>query len=216
MRSIVSGAALVALLCLGSTAPAAEGWYAAAGVAGADLGLDQSRQGLALEVGRILPLPGSRFDFAFRGEYLQKVGNQPRVFVTEENPGFVGDEELVLHYLQPAVSLGYSWPMPSVAPRIYAGASMGLKLGETWNHPADDGLEIFGFEDTDFALHAGASLTWRRWLLDARWEQGLVSQLLVDEGAALTQKAEDPLAGVDDPEDGAKITTWRVLLGFSF
>ena len=219
MRESAKGCLLlVACACLWTAGPsaAAEGWNAGAGVVGADLGLDQSRVGLALEVGRILPMPGSRFDFAFRGEYVQKAGKQPRVFVPDEGGAYVGDEEIVLHYLQPAVSLGCRWSELPVAPRLYAGGAMGLKVGESWTRPVEDGLEIIGFEDIDFSIHVGAMLTWRRWSLDLRWEQGLTSQLLIDEGFDPLAKAEDPLEGVDPAEGGAKIRCWRAGLVRAF
>lgn len=218
MGTMARRVGILALGLAGCAAPvlAGEGWYVGAGVAGADVGLDESRLGWTVEVGRTLPLPGTDLDFSFRGEYVQKAGNQPRLFVPEDEVGAIGDEELVLHYLQPSVSLGRTWPLLPVAPRLYLGAAMGLKLSESWTRPVEDGLDIIGYEETDFLLHAGASLAWRRWLLDLRWEQGLVSQLLIDEGVDPLEKAEDPLADVDDPEEGKKITCWRVGLGWSF
>lgn len=218
MRSIVGNLCLVVLGVAGlvPAAHADEGWYAAAALAGSDVGLDESRLGLALEAGRFLPLPGSRFDLVFYGEYIQKAGNQPRAFVPEDDVALIGDEELVLHYLQPALGVGWSWSSLPVKPRLYVAGAMALKVSESWTRPVEDGLEIVGYEDTDFLLHAGAALDWRGWRLDLRWEQGLTSQLLIDERIDPLAKAEDPLADVEDPEDGAKITSWRVGIARTF
>lgn len=218
MRTMAAAMCLVALGWLGPACASAaqDGWYAAAGVAGSDVGLDEGRLGPALEVGRVLPIPGSAFDFLFYGEYIQKAGNQKRWFQPADDAGFVGDEELILHYLQPALGVGYSFPALPVRPRLYLAAAMALKVSESWTRPVEDGLEIVGYEDTDFLLHAGAALDWRGWSLDVRWEQGLTAQLLIDEGIDPLAKADDPLADVDDPEEGAKITSWRVGIARSF
>ncbi len=204
------------LLCCASASFAANDWYAGIGVTGADVGLDESRPGLSVGVGRVWSLPGLPLDLGFAGEYVQKAGNQSRLFYPSDGTPAVGDEEIRLHYLQPAVSLGYTWARLPVAPRLYLGAAMALKLSESWTRPVEDGQEVLFYDDYDLSLQFGVTFSLARVGLDLRWSHGVINQLNEIETEFPSEKSVDPLPGVDAAEDGAKISHWSAGVFYRF
>ena len=178
-RFLAAGLILAAVLATGIAS--GQTWQATAGLTGADVGLDENRLGVALGAGRSFDLPGGVFDFRFAGEYVQKAGSQPRMFTPEEGTPFLGDEEVLLHYLQPVVSLGASLPVQRVVPRAYVGAALALKVSESWTRPVEDGQEQLGYEDTDFTLHAGVSAGVGPVEIDFRYSVGVNASLIVDD-----------------------------------
>jgi hypothetical protein len=214
-KTIVSGLLFLVLFFAGPVL--GQTWQVGAGLSQADVGLDGNGMGLTLSVGRSLVFHDEWLDFSFAGEYVQKAGVQPRMFTSAETPLFRDDEKIRLHYLQPSMSLGVRRPGTSVVPRIYAGASMGLKVHEGWTRPVEDGQELLSYEDTDFQVHLGASLQFNHVGLDFRYCAGLVSQLVVEPiNFPSLLKADDPLPDVDDAEDGAKISSWQAAATWSF
>ena len=211
------GSGLILLITLTAVAASGQDWRISGGITGADVGLHENKTGMALGVGRSLAFHDGWFDFTFLGEYVQKAGNQPREFFPADGPIYVDDEVIRLHYLQPSVLLGVRYPGRAIVPRLYAGLSLALKVNEAWSRPLDDGEDILSYEDIDTVAHVGASLQRNSLGVDFRYSFGLVSQLIVQQKSfPKITKAEYPLEGIAEPEDGAKLTNWRLGLTWIF
>ncbi len=188
-----------------------------AGWTESDLGLENRGNGFYAGVQNSWPL-GNDFDFTAAGEYQNKSASQLLDYTNPDEGLFSSEGEITLHCFQPAFFVGYSIPMDSFRPRLYVGGSILLKLNESWNEPegSDSGLRLY-YDDFDIQLHAGFSLQYNRFLLDARYSAGLFEMLSVESSQLETsvsgpQKAEIP----ELPEDGTKINSIQVGIGYTF
>ena len=190
-----------------------------AGWTRSDVGLHNDGDGIYLSVGNSVPLHDSIFDLIYALDYVQKKGSQPTPF-SDPVAGFaVEDAEVTLHVLEPAVFVGASVPNLSFVPRVYVGGSIGLKVKESWSDFPGEPNQNYGYKETDVIVHVGASLAVGPVLLDVRWSKSAVGQLLRDDQNLPlwnANKADDPLAAIDAPEEGFKTEVLRVGVGYSF
>lgn len=188
-----------------------------AGWTHADVGLQNEGDGFFVGVGSGIPWENRYFDASYAFEYVQKVGSQP-TFFSDPVEGFTTtDAKVTLHCLQPAIFLGARIPDLGFVPRIYAGASVVLKVEESWSDfPGQAHLE-WGYKNTDIAGHLGASLSLGPVTVDFRFTQGFTGQLLYDNTPQpLAAKAEELPEGTFLPEEGAKLTHYQLGAGFTF
>jgi hypothetical protein len=166
-----------------------------------------------------VPLHDSIFDLSYALDYVQKKGSQPTPF-SDPVAGFaVEDAEVTLHVLEPGVFVGASVPNLSFVPRVYVGGSIGLKVKESWSDFPGEPNQNYGYKETDVIVHVGASLAVGPVMLDVRWSKSAVGQLLRDDQNLPlwnANKADDPLATIDAPEEGFKTEVLRVGVGYSF
>lgn len=197
---------------------AAAAWLVEAGWSHADVGLDAAGDGLCLGAGQRLPLGEGPWSLDLLAEYVQKAGSQPRLFVDPLTDASLGDEEIRLHYLQPTVLIGRDLLRRPGGPRPYAGASLALKMGETWTRPVEDGQDPYAYEDIDVVAHLGVSAGVARAVLDFRYSWGLAGQLIVQPTTGDTAaKAADYLpAGTLEPEDGARLSHFQLTATVAF
>jgi len=202
----------VAIVSFCASAGPAAAFQIHAGLIRSDVGLDQEGSGFTFGVGGQTPLGTGPFDFTGTLEYLQKRGTQPMIVSNPKLGPVRADAEVTLHCLQPAGFLGWSFPVGSLVPRLYAGASVSVKLGESWDRLEGGVATDYSYEDVDFLVHLGATLRYREFFfLDVRWSQGLMEQVVVRDGSAA--KAQDPLTGARLPEDGDTVSSFQIGLG---
>lgn len=203
-------ALVCALVLFASTAPALEltgGWVQA------DLALEEKGDGVYLGVQEVWPIGDGPFIFIAAAEYQLRRGLQTFNYTHPDRGLFQEQGEVSLHYLQTAGFLGVEVPVGTRSLRFYGGASMGIKLDESWDEPeADKGLDL-GFEDQDLQLHLGMSFPFGRYLVDARYTAGLLEQVIIrDAGAILPDKA----AGDELPGGGEKVNIMQIGFGVRF
>ena len=184
-----------------------------AGWVNADVGLQERGDGFYAGIQDSWALGTGSFDITVAGEYVQKKGSQMR-FYSDPHSGLTeGEAKLNLHCLQPAAFLGYAVPMTNWKPRLYTGLSVVLNLEESWDEPQGETDGEYSYENMDLQIHLGFSLEISRFLVDARYSSGLMEQLIDGtSNAVLPNKAEEP----DLPENGSKISSYQVGIGYSF
>ena len=210
-------AVVVALLALAVLPAAAGAVEIHAGWVRADLGLDAQGDGFTAGVGGTWPLGTGSFDVTASGEYVVKRGSQP-LMVGNPDLGLVrSDAEVTLRCLQPAAFVGFNVPLGAVRPRLYAGASISIKLDESWQRTPGATNRDYGYEDVDAAVHLGVQLrTGGRFFLDARYNHGLLEQVVDRDGDAAATKEFDPLTGAQVPEDGDTVSSYQLGVGVVF
>ncbi len=211
-RMTILGAMVLLAVALGGPGNA-RALQVTAGYTRSDVGLHEDGDGFTLAVGGNVLRRTGPVDLTVAVEYVQRAGTQPRYFSHPVEGLVLGDAEVKLHYLQPAVFAGVTMPLGGLAPRFYGGFSLALKVGEDWTQPAGETNGDLGYEDTDFLGHVGLSLGVNRFCLDFRYSFGFNSQL-IDGTHPVAKAAGDD--GVDDVEDGAKISGFQVGLGMGF
>ena len=214
IRAMMGVLAVLAAAVLPAAAAAVEihaGWVHA------DLGLDGQGDGFTAGVGGTWPVGAGPFDVTATGEYVVKRGSQP-LLVGNPDLGLVrSDAEVTLRCLQPAAFVGFNVPLGAVRPRLYAGASISIKLDETWDRTPGLTNRDYGYEDVDAAVHLGAQLRFRgRVFLDARYSHGLLEQVVDRDGDAAAAKESDPLTGAQLPEDGDTVSSYQLGVGVVF
>jgi hypothetical protein len=208
------------LLCL-SLLSALPGAAAAVEVYGgwtrSDVGLHAKGEGLYLGVGNAVPTKTPILDVMYSLEYVQKVGSQPTAFADIiGGPEIYEDAKVTLHYLQPSIFVGAKVPALPVIPRVFGGLSIGLKVKESWDEFPGITASEYGYKNTDIVGHLGFSLGLGPVAVQVRYSFGFTGQLLRDNRQPVGLKADDPLAGVKDPEVGAKISTLHLGAAFGF
>ena len=208
------------LLSLGvvlAASPAAA-WYVIAGAGESDVGLDGTGTGYNLGFGGSWPIAEGPFDVSAELAYVQRAGSQPMYFTSTESGLFLDDAKVRLHMIRPAFFGGVNLLQGTVVPRAYAGFSAGVKVSESWDKPEGETNQVYGYEDIDAEFHAGLSVGVGRFLLDFRYNHGLLEQLVVRDAdnAGPWEKADDDLDGVETPEDGATVTSWQLGLAVGF
>lgn len=236
MRSPLPGFSCAAvLLCFmlvfSATSLTAEAVTVSAGWSRADVGLHNKGDGIYLGVGHSLPLPNPVFETVYSLEYVQKKGSHPTSFFDPIGGFTVEDAEVTLHVVQPSLFLGVRIPDLPVAPRLYVGGSLGLKVKESWSDFPGVPDRAYGYKETDVIAHVGAAVGLGPVSLDLRWSQSLVGQLLFDpqqlplsgvnspqgESSQRTAaKADDALAGVGVPEEGHKTSVLQFGVTYGF
>jgi len=201
------------LMVLILLAPAAQALTVTAGWVHADIGLEEDGDGFFTEIQETWPLGSSGFDVTVAGEYLQRAGTMHRYYSDPHTGQIHGEANVTLHGLQPAVFLGWRLPVSSFTSRIYTGTSVILSVSESWDEPEGETNGDYGYENLDFQIHAGFLNEISSFVLDVRFSYGLIDQL-VDRTEELLypNKAEV----IDYPEDGAKITSVQIGVGYSF
>ncbi len=219
--SSISSAVFVFVLCgsiLLSAAPVAA-WTAAAGWTRSDVGLQNREDGLYLGVSNAITWDNPVFDARYAFEYVQKKGSQPTFFSDPVGGFALEDAEVTLHMVQPAIFFGARIPNLSFVPRAYVGGSFALKVNESWADFPGVPHQAYGYKETDVVVHVGASLGVGAFVMDVRWSKSTVGQLLIDTQATpldTPAKATDVLAGIAEPESGAKTEVVQVSIGFVF
>lgn len=204
---------LLAITLLMVLASSAQALYVTAGWTDADIGLEENGNGFYGGIQDSWTLGSGLFDFTVAGEYLQKAGSMHRYYSDPHTGLTFGEAKVRLHCLQPAAFLGLSVPVSGFTPRVYTGASVVLKLADSWDEPEGSTDGDYSYEKMDFQLHVGFSLQVSRFMLDARYSSGLMDQLVDRTGqVASPLKAEVP----ELPEDNAKISSVQVGIGYSF
>lgn len=205
---------LAAIVIHPATAAAVEAY---GGWARSDVGLHAEGEGIYLGVGNDVPMKSLVLDFSYSVEYVQKKGSQPTAFADPiGGPEIYEDSKVTLHYLQPSIFLGARIPGLPVVPRVFTGFSIGLKVDESWDEFPGVTVSEYGYKNTDLVGHVGFSLGVGPVSGQVRYSFGLTGQLLHDNSRPLGLKADDPLAGVTEPEVGAKISTLHVGAAFGF
>lgn len=191
-----------------------------AGVTHSDVGLYKDGSGGVLGIGQnILSDPGL-VDLTVMVEYVQRGGSQPRYFSHPTNGLVLDDADVLLHQLQTAAFVGRSFPFSRFTPRVYGGASVAIKLSESWTQPEGNTAGVIGYEDTDFILHLGVTMDFTRYFVDARYSFGMTKQLIDTtdpltkiDGLKAAAEVED---GIGEFEDGAKVSGFQMSLGYRF
>lgn len=215
MKKLMCACGLIIVL----TPALAQAWLVSVGWTQSDVGLQNKGEGFYVGVGQEIPLASDLFDASFSFDYVQKKGSQLTQFADPVEGFFTEDASVTLHVLQPSVSCGISPRDILLQPRLYAGAAIGLKVKESWSDFPGQTNQEYGYKDTDISAHLGFSLNLGRIIVDTRWTKSLVGQLLFDNQEIplfLPDKADDPLAGVKQPEEGFKTETWQVGIGVPF
>jgi hypothetical protein len=186
-----------------------------AGWAVTDVGLHEDGDGLVLGLGSRTTLKPATLDLVYALEYVQKRGAQPTWFADPVDFLVLADAEVTLHVLQPVAlveltSMSMPWPRP------YAGLSVALKVSEQWSDFPGEPSSEWGYKDLDFAAHLGLTREVGPVRLDVRYSQGLSEQLVADPTAGAPAKAEDPLPGVDEPSEGARLSHWQATAALKF
>ncbi|MFT5314284.1 MAG: hypothetical protein ACI9UK_000104 [Candidatus Krumholzibacteriia bacterium] len=196
----------------------AQAWQANAGWSQSDVGLQNKGDGFYLGVGNGIPLKSRLFDASYSLDYVQKKGSQLTQFADPVAGFSTEDAKVTLHVIQPSLSFGIAPAEIPLHPRLYIGAGLGLKLKEEWSDFPGQPDQEYGYKDTDISGHVGLSVGMSSFVLDARWTKSLSGQLLVDnQNISVTPgKADDPLVGVAQPEEGFKTETWQLGLGVKF
>lgn len=181
-----------------------------------DLGLDRDGDGFLVGVGGVQPLGRGPFDIAFGGEYARKRGVQPMLVASPELGLVRSDAEVTLHCLQGTGSVGVGLPVAGLRLRPYAGATVAIKLDETWDRIEGSTGRDYGYEDLDLALHLGLQVRFAgRFFVDGRYSRGLMEQVVERDGEGFT-KAIDPLTGATLPEAGDTVSWVQVGAGVAF
>ncbi len=194
-------------------ASSAQALYVTAGWTESDIGLEEKGNGFYAGIQDSWPMGGDMFDITLAGEYLQKVGSMHRYYSDPYSGLTYGEAKVTLHCLQPAAFVGLSVPVSGLKPRLYTGTSVVLKLSDSWDEPEGSTDGDYSYENLDFQVHVGFSLEISRFMLDARYSLGLMDQL-IDRTSEIAGAAK---AEVEDlPEDGSKIDSLQIGVGFSF
>ncbi len=204
---------VVLLSCLILVSTGAHALHITAGWTNSDVGLQTKGDGFYAGLQDVWPLGDSLFDFTASAEYVQKVGSEMRFYSDEQSGLNEGEATVRLHCVQSTAFMGFRLPVTSLKPRLYTGASVVLKLDESWDEPQGETDGEYNYENMDFQIHLGISLEYSRFLLDARYSTGLMDQLIDrTSNIASGNKAAEP----DLPENGAKISSFQVGVGYSF
>lgn len=201
-----------AVLALLVSSPALA-WDMTVGWLQADLALQDKDPGLYVGVQEAWSVGDGPFVFVGAAEYQLRKGTQA-FYYTSQSQGLFEDEGTVsLHCLQPTGFLGLDLPVGEMKVRFYTGASLYLKMSESWDEPdGGKGMDL-GYEDIDVQGHLGVSLHLDRFLVDGRYSAGLMDQLVYRDDDVLPGNK----AGADDlPGDGGKISVIQIGGGFSF
>lgn len=206
------------LLILVLAAPVSAQWFVSAGMNRSDLGLNDEGNGFTLGGGEIRPLPGGSFDVAWSLEYVQRRSSQPMMFFDPDRGPVFGDAEATLGYLQPAAMLGWRLPVAGLLLRPYAGASVAIKISESWDKPDGGTNRVYGYEDLDVMAHLGLTVGLGRLLVELRGSWGFMEQVIDRDydNAGGWEKADDPLAGIEVPQAGDKSSAVQIGLGLTF
>lgn len=204
----------LALLLLGFVcAPAALAWELVGGMTQADLNLVEKDAGFYLGIQEVYPVGDGPFVFIGSAEYQLRKGSQVFNYTNPQFGLFHEEGTVSLHCLQPAAFLGVDLPMGERVIRFYTGASILLKVGESWDEPdGDKGFDL-GYEDLDLQLHLGMTFVINRYLVDARYSAGLLESVVYRDDDVL---GGDKAAGDDLPENGEKSSLLQVGVGMSF
>lgn len=213
MRFFVS---LVLLGCLAT--PAAAEWIVFGGANTSDLALNDPGNGFYLGGGEIRTLPGEVFDVAWTLEYERRTSSQPMFFDDVDTGETLGEAAVTLGYIQPSAMLGWRLPVGPLLLRPYGGASIAIKISESWETPPGGSSRVYSYEDIDFVLSAGATLGWNHVFVDVRWSWGMLGQVIDrdHDNAGGWNKADDALAGVEVPVEGDTTSAVQAGLGISF
>lgn len=213
MKNQVLSLGCFLLMALVLFAPGAQALTVTAGWTDSDIGIDERGNGFYAGMQESWSLGSGLFDFTAAGEYVQKVGSMNRFYSHPELGLFEDEAKVRLHCLQPAAFVGLRLPVSSLAPRIYTGVSVVLKLNESWDEPEGNTAGDYGYENMDFQIHVGVSMQVSRFVLDARYSQGMMGQVIdrTDQHLYPT-KAEV----IPTPENGAKIDSIQIGIGYTF
>jgi len=204
--------AALLLLCF-ACAPAARAWDLMAGMTQADLHLAEKEAGVYLGVQEVYPVGDGPWVFIGSAEYQLRRGSQIFNYTNPQFGLFQEEGAVSLHCLQPAGFLGVDLAVGEHAIRFYTGASILLKVGESWDEPdGDKGFDL-GYEDLDLQLHLGMTFVIDRYLVDARYSAGLLESVVYRDDDVL---GGDKAAGDDLPEEGEKASMMQVGVGMSF
>ena len=109
-------------------------------------------------------------------------------------------------------------PVGPLLLRPYGGASIAIKISESWEKPPGGTNRVYSYEDIDFVLSAGATLGWSRVFVDVRWSWGMLGQVIDrdHDNAGGWNKADGELAGVEVPAEGDRTSAVQAGLGISF
>lgn len=199
----------------GAHVSAAAAVEASAGWALTDVGLHENRGGLVVGLGSRTAVAPAAVDLVYALEYVQKRGAQPTWFADEQAGFILNDAEVTLHVVQPIALLELTLTPPPL-PRPYVGLSVALKLSEKWSEFPGAPSSAWGYKDVDFAAHFGLTRRVGPLRLDLRYSRGLTDQLVYDPWDPLLNKAENPLPGVAEPREGARLSQWQATAVFSF
>ena len=188
-----------------------------AGWTHADVGLQNEGDGLFLGVGSGIPLASRIFDASYALEYVQKAGSQP-TFFSDRVQGFAAeDAKVTLHCVQRSLFLGARVPDLGFVPRLYVGTSLVLKVKESWSDFPGRPSIAWGYTNTDFVGHLGASVGVGPATLDFRYTHGFLGQLVQDnQPLPLAGKSAVGPEGSFTPYDGSKISSYQLTAGFTF
>lgn len=201
------------LMALIFFAPSAQALTVTAGWIQADVGLDENTAGWFTGIQETRALVGDLIDITVSGEYLKKAGSLSRLYSDPHAGETTGEAKVRLHCFQPAFFLGVRLPVSAFTARLYTGSSVVLNLGESWDEPIGTTALEYGYEELDFQVHAGFFTEISNFVLDIRYSYGLKDQLIVRTGQDMNlQKAEV----IETPEDGEKITSLQIGVGYSF
>jgi hypothetical protein len=204
---------LTLLAALISFAPAAYALHVVAGWTDADIGLEERGNGFYAGVQESWALGTGMFDFTAAGEYLQKAGSMHRYYSDPHTGLTYGEAKVRLHCFQTAGFIGMSIPVSSFTPRLYTGASVVLNLSNSWDEPEGSTDGDYSYENMDFQVHLGLTIEVSRFLLDVRYSTGLLGQVI----DRTNEIANPNKAEVEElPENGAKINSVQVGIGYSF
>jgi hypothetical protein len=208
----------VLLLVLLLAVPASAQWFVSAGMNRSDLGLNDPGNGFQVGGGEMRSLPDDRFDASWSLEYVQRRGSQPMFFDDPSRGPVFGEAAVTLAYVQPAATLGWRVPVGGLLLRPYVGASIAVKIGESWDKPVGSTNRVYSYEDIDFMGHAGLTVGLGRLLVDLRGSWGFLEQVIDRDydNAGGWEKADDPLAGVTVPQAGDRSSALQVGLGLTF
>lgn len=217
-RTTLIALSVVLFIVPGAATPASAQWFVSGGMNRSDLGLNDPGDGFYVGGGEIRPLSGDHFDVAWSVEYLQRRSSQPMIFDDPNQGPVFGEAEATLGYVQPAAMLGWRLEVVGLLLRPYAGASIAVKISETWDKPEGSTNRVYSYEDIDVMVHGGATLGWGRLLVDLRGSWGLMEQVIDRDydNAGGWEKADDLLAGVEVPQAGDKTSAVQVGLGLTF
>ncbi len=209
VRGVCAALLLLTLVCV----PAAGAWELTAGMTLADLQLEEKEPGVYVGVQEAWPVGEGPLLFIGSMEYQLRKGSQ--IFnYTNPNTGLFQERGVVsLHYLQPAGFLAADLPVGARSIRFYSGASLLLKMGETWDEPdGEKGFDL-GYEDMDLQLHLGMTFVVERLRVDARYSVGLLESVVYrDDDVLPGNKAAAEVL----PENGEKTSLLQVGVGMSF
>ena len=217
-RGALLAATLAILLCTGAGRARADSWWAGAGWARSDTGLQEDGDGLWAQVEGERGLGAGPLALGYSLSYIQKLGSVRMVFSDPVEGNRLGDAEVTLHTLRTALTLGPAYGLGPLRVRLFAGAGADLKVSEQWDQPTGGTDRQYGYEDTDLVLLAGLNLRTGAWRLDIAYDAGLRDQVIV-EGVVEPTKgslAIDPLDGASLPGSGGNVDTWRLGLGYRF